>query len=91
MLPKTTANEVVKMVVREVERIAREKGKEFACISEDKLRDYCLVAIVGSHEKTFKDDYKPLQLQNPWTRGKLYIRLRSEALAASSAAQLSSV
>lgn len=79
------------MVVRELERIAQEKGKEISCVSEDKLRDYCLVFIVGSHEKLFKDDYKPLQLQNPWTRGKLYIRLRSEALAASSITQSSSV
>ena len=60
-------------------------------VPETRLRDFCLVAVSGLKEKCFPDEFKPLELQNPWRKGKLYIRLRSEALAASRSGQFTSV
>ena len=80
----TTASEVVKMVLWQMERTCAERGKRTRCFSENRPEDFCLVAASGPKEKCFPDDCKPLVLQNPWRRGRLYVRLRSEALAASS-------
>ena len=74
------------MVVQQLHKKCqdRDKSARWHNLSEQKIKDLCLVAVIGGQEKCFRDDFKPLQLQNPWRRGKLYLRLRSEALAASS-------
>jgi len=84
--PSTRAGEIVKMVVQQLHKKCqnRDKSARWHNLSDEKIKDLCLVAVIGGQEKCFKDDFKPLQLQNPWRRGKLYLRLRSEALAASS-------
>lgn len=91
--PSTRAGDVVKMVVQQLHKKCqdRDKSARWHNLSEQKIKDLCLVAVIGGHEKCFRDDFKPLQLQNPWRRGKLYLRLRSEALAASSSGYFTSV
>lgn len=91
--PSTRAGEVVKMVVQQLHKKCqdRDKSARWHNLSEQKIKDLCLVAVIGGQEKCFRDDFKPLQLQNPWRRGKLYLRLRSEALAASSSGYFTSV
>ncbi|XP_074605789.1 ankyrin repeat and fibronectin type-III domain-containing protein 1-like isoform X2 [Acropora palmata] len=85
--PNTTACQVVKMVVQELSRKCHnrtDKTERWSCLSPLKHKGLCLVAVIGGQEKCLKDDFKPLQLQNPWKRGGLYVRLRSEAIAATS-------
>ena len=75
------------MVVQELSRKCHnrtDKTERWSCLSPLKHKDLCLVAVIGGQEKCLKDDFKPLQLQNPWKRGGLYVRLRSEAIAATS-------
>lgn len=81
------------MVVQQLHKKCqdRDKSARWHDLSEQKIKDLCLVAVIGGQEKCFRDDFKPLQLQNPWRRGKLYLRLRSEALAASSSGYFTSV
>ena len=81
------------MVVQQLHKKCqdRDKSARWHSLSEQKIKDLCLVAVIGGQEKCFRDDFKPLQLQNPWRRGKLYLRLRSEALAASSSGYFTSV
>uniref|UniRef100_A0A8W8JC18 Ras-associating domain-containing protein n=3 Tax=Magallana TaxID=2171616 RepID=A0A8W8JC18_MAGGI len=43
---------------------------------------FCLVAVIGARERILRDDYQPLHLQNPWTKGRLYVRMKSNLLAA---------
>ena len=83
------------MVVQQLHKKCQDRDKSVprrhTQLSEQKTKDLCLVAVIGGQEKCFKDDFRPLQLQNPWRRGKLFLRLRSEALAASSSGYFTSV
>ena len=58
------------------------KGKDTPIYDNDTLRNFCLVAVIGSRERCLRDDFKPLQLQNPWRKGKLFVRVKSDVLAA---------
>lgn len=91
--PATRADEVVKMVVQQLHKKCqdRDKSSYWHNLSDKKIKDLCLVAVIGGQEKCFRDDFKPLHLQNPWKRGKLYLRLRAEAFAASATGNFTSV
>lgn len=79
---KTTAREVVNLVVRQLNKAVTMKGREGPVYSDHQLLDFCLVAVIGARERILRDDYQPLQLQNPWTKGRLYVRLKNNLLAA---------
>lgn len=44
--------------------------------------EHCLVAVMGARERQLRDDFRPLRLQNPWSRGRLFVRRRDDLLAA---------
>ncbi|XP_055377283.1 uncharacterized protein LOC129609384 isoform X2 [Condylostylus longicornis] len=79
---KTTAKEVVDLVVKQLNMAVVLKGKEGPIYTADKLDNFCLVAVIGARERCLRDDFKPLQLQNPWKKGKLYVRQKHDLLAA---------
>jgi len=58
------------------------KGRQGPVYAADQLRAFCLVAVIGARERCLRDDFRPLQLQNPWKRGKLFVRRRADVLAA---------
>ncbi|KAK7793467.1 hypothetical protein R5R35_013844 [Gryllus longicercus] len=72
--PWTTAREVVDLVVKQLNMAVVPKGKDGPIYPNDKLRNFCLVAVIGARERCLRDDFKPLQLQNPWKKGRLYVR-----------------
>ncbi|XP_066966136.1 ankyrin-repeat and fibronectin type III domain-containing 1 isoform X4 [Macrobrachium rosenbergii] len=80
--PRTTAREVIDLVVKQLNMAVVLKGKGGPTYGNDRLRDFVLVAVIGIRERCLRDDFRPLQLQNPWIRGKLYVRLRHDVLAA---------
>ena len=80
--PHTTAREVINLVVMQLKQAVTRKGLSGPFYSEEQLTDFCLVAVIGPRERVLRDDYKVLQLQNPWTKGKLYVRLKNNLLAA---------
>lgn len=80
--PRTTAREVVDLVVKQLNMAVVLKGKEGPIYTADKLRNFCLVAVIGARERCLRDDFKPLQLQNPWKKGRLYVRQKQDVLAA---------
>nr|XP_022917045.1 ankyrin repeat and fibronectin type-III domain-containing protein 1 isoform X2 [Onthophagus taurus] len=80
--PRTTAREVVDLVVKQLNMAVVLKGKDGPIYTSDKLRNFCLVAVIGARERCLRDDFKPLQLQNPWKKGRLYVRQKQEVLAA---------
>ncbi|XP_056593915.1 ankyrin repeat and fibronectin type-III domain-containing protein 1 isoform X1 [Triplophysa dalaica] len=53
-----------------------------ACVSEvcvygaEQLEHFGLVLLVEGRDKWLQDDFCPLSLQNPWTRGKLCVRFK---------------
>ncbi|XP_067670804.1 ankyrin repeat and fibronectin type-III domain-containing protein 1-like isoform X2 [Haliotis asinina] len=79
---KTSARDVINLVVRQLNKAVITRGIDGPLYTEDQLSDFCLVAVIGARERVLRDDYVPLQLQNPWTKGRLYVRLRNNVLAA---------
>lgn len=80
--PRTTAREVVDLVVKQLNMAVVLKGKDGPIYTADKLKNFCLVAVIGARERCLRDDFKPLQLQNPWKKGRLYVRQKHDVLAA---------
>ncbi|KAF5284381.1 hypothetical protein FQA39_LY17056 [Lamprigera yunnana] len=80
--PRTTAREVVDLVVKQLNMAVVLKGKDGPIYTTDKLKNFCLVAVIGARERCLRDDFKPLQLQNPWKKGRLYVRQKHDVLAA---------
>ncbi|XP_055902102.1 uncharacterized protein LOC129938513 isoform X2 [Eupeodes corollae] len=80
--PKTTAREVINLVVKQINTAVVLKGNNGPIYTSDKLNNFCLVAVIGARERCLRDDFKPLQLQNPWKKGRLYVRQKHELLAA---------
>lgn len=79
---KTTAKEVIELVVKQLNMAVIMKGKEGPIYEADKLDDFCLVAVIGARERCLRSDFRPLDLQNPWKKGKLFVRLKHDLLAA---------
>ncbi|XP_033214419.1 ankyrin repeat and fibronectin type-III domain-containing protein 1 isoform X3 [Belonocnema kinseyi] len=80
--PRTTAREVVDLVVKQLNMAVVLKGQEGPIYTSDELPNFCLVAVIGARERCLRDDFKPLQLQNPWKKGRLYVRQKQDVLAA---------
>ncbi|XP_034944603.1 uncharacterized protein wake isoform X2 [Chelonus insularis] len=80
--PKTTAREVVDLVVKQLNMAVVLKGQNGPIYSSEEFSNFCLVAVIGARERCLRDDFKPLQLQNPWKKGRLYVRLKQDVLAA---------
>ncbi|XP_014215563.1 uncharacterized protein LOC106644528 isoform X2 [Copidosoma floridanum] len=79
---RTTAREVVDLVVKQLNMAVLLKGLEGPVYPQEELGNFCLVAVIGARERCLRDDFKPLQLQNPWKKGRLYVRQKHDVLAA---------
>lgn len=79
---KTSAREVIDLVVKQLNMAVVLKGKDGPIYTADKFDNFCLVAVIGARERCLRDDFKPLQLQNPWKKGRLYVRQKHDLLAA---------
>ena len=88
---KTTSREVINLVVQQLNRAVLAKGFSGPVYNDETLEDFCLVAVVGARERVLRDDFQPLLLQNPWTKGRLFVRLKSNLLAALEQGQVTSV
>ncbi|XP_016960541.1 uncharacterized protein LOC108031525 isoform X2 [Drosophila biarmipes] len=80
--PKTTAREVINLVVKQLNMAVVLKGNNGPIYGPEMLENFCLVAVIGARERCLRDDFKPLQLQSPWKKGRLYVRQKHELLAA---------
>ena len=89
--PRTTSREVINLVVQQLNKAALAKGLDGPFYIDDDLHEFCLVAVIGARERVLRDDYQPLQLQNPWTKGRLYVRLKHNLLAAIEQGQVTTV
>lgn len=78
----TTAREVIDLVIKQLNMAVILKGRDGPVYENDKLKNFCLVAVIGSRERCLRDDFRPLNLQNPWRSGKLFVRMKNDVLAA---------
>ncbi|XP_052452578.1 ankyrin repeat and fibronectin type-III domain-containing protein 1 isoform X1 [Carassius gibelio] len=51
-------------------------ASEVCVYDSEQLQHFGLVLLVEGREKWLQDDFCPLKLQNPWTRGKLCVRFK---------------
>lgn len=79
---KTTSKEVIALVVQQLNKAVKMKGLQGPFHSENEFDEFCLVAVIGARERCLRDDFPPLDLQNPWCKGKLFVRRRNDLLAA---------
>ena len=69
-------------VVKQLNMAVILKGRDGPVYEKDELKNFCLVAVIGSRERCLRDDFRPLNLQNPWKSGKLFVRMKNDLLAA---------
>lgn len=89
--PRTTSREVINLVVQQLNKAVLTKGRTEPVYGDEQLEEFCLVAVIGARERILRDDYQPLQLQNPWTKGRLFVRLKTNILAALEQGHVTSV
>lgn len=75
---RTSAGEMVRLVVQEMNEVSRRMlGSPERCVyREEQLEHFGLVLLLEDREKWLQDDFRPLELQNPWLRGKLCVRVK---------------
>ncbi|XP_038067073.1 ankyrin repeat and fibronectin type-III domain-containing protein 1-like isoform X3 [Patiria miniata] len=73
---KTTCREIVNLVIQQLNKAVESHGLDSPLYLEDQWSEFCLVAIISNKEYQLRDDHCPLQLQNPWTKGHLYVRTK---------------
>ncbi|XP_078519138.1 ankyrin repeat and fibronectin type-III domain-containing protein 1-like isoform X1 [Lissotriton helveticus] len=76
---KTSAREVVKLVVLEMNDVSRGMlgTTEAYCYGEDQLNHFALVFVSDNNkEQWLPDDSLPLSLQTSWTKGRFSVRIR---------------
>lgn len=79
--PGTSAREMVQLVVQEMNAVSRRilsggEAEQCICYGVEQLKHFGLVLVLDSREKWLQDDFCPLELQNPWLRGKLCVRIK---------------
>lgn len=78
---------MVQLVVQEMNVVSRRmlgsgggggggEQERCVCYSPEQLKHFALVLVVDNREKWLQDDFCPLELQNPWLRGKLCVRIK---------------
>lgn len=74
---------MVQLVVQEMNTVCRRmlggsKGsiEHEHYYSPEQMKHFGLVLVVDNREKWLQDDFCPLELQNPWLRGKLCVRIK---------------
>uniref|UniRef100_A0A914ZD59 Fibronectin type-III domain-containing protein n=1 Tax=Panagrolaimus superbus TaxID=310955 RepID=A0A914ZD59_9BILA len=76
----TTAREVVALVVEQINKLTLLSDDNDNKLSQ--LQDFCLVSVVGARERRLRDEFQPMRLLPPWTRGRLFVRRCDSATAA---------
>lgn len=75
---------MVQLVVQEINTVSRRLLVGSGSVDPDQdgnyapeqLQHFGLVLVVEGREKWLQDDFCPLELQNPWQRGKLCVRIK---------------
>lgn len=76
---------MIQLVVQEINTVSRRmfrssggNSEQDQCVyySPEQLKHFGLVLVIDNREKWLQDDFCPLELQNPWLRGKLCVRIK---------------
>uniref|UniRef100_A0A7E4VVM4 Fibronectin type-III domain-containing protein n=1 Tax=Panagrellus redivivus TaxID=6233 RepID=A0A7E4VVM4_PANRE len=78
--PLTTSREVVALVIEQINKISLQSDPDQLDLPN--CLDYCLVSVIGARERRMRDEFPPMRLTPPWSRGRLYVRRCDEVSAA---------
>lgn len=82
--PDATAREILEAVVAQVnEAVLEGEQNSEAYVNEQVLNDLTLVVSFNASERCLSDSFQPLKVQNPWTKGKLLAKKRTEECTSS--------
>ncbi len=82
---KTSCQEIINLVIQQLNKAVESRHIDAPIYPEEQWQDFCLVAVIGGKEHAFPDNFCPLQLQNPWTQGHLYVQPKEIGLSLLSA------
>ncbi|XP_037039396.1 ankyrin repeat and fibronectin type-III domain-containing protein 1-like isoform X2 [Bradysia coprophila] len=78
---KTTAREIIDLVLSHCSPSILAIDEKPATCNQLASKDFCLFAIFGNRGRCVPNNFRPLQLQNPWKKGRLYVRRNRDFLA----------
>ncbi|VDO37231.1 unnamed protein product [Haemonchus placei] len=79
-IEKANKAQVVKLVLEQVAKKSRSPSDSTEAANDS--CNFCLVVVVGTRERRLKDNFALCRIQSPWNKGRLYVRRRSDLLAA---------
>ena len=79
MLPESPFPSMAPNHVKNDSSVSLEKKPS---LKKDSKSSTSWLAVIGQKFKETRDDFKPLNLQNPWRSGKLFVRMKNDVLAA---------
>ncbi|XP_033108697.1 uncharacterized protein LOC117110186 isoform X2 [Anneissia japonica] len=71
---RTSSREIINLVIEQLNKAIQVRGLEAHIYPDEEWQNFGLVAAISGKEHSLPDDFNPLVLQNPWTKGKLYIK-----------------
>ncbi|CAL1274010.1 unnamed protein product [Larinioides sclopetarius] len=79
MNPDASVQEIVEAVIGQMNEATLEEKYDSALYIDDQTKDnLCLVVSFGTLERSLSDSFQPLKVQNPWTKGHLYVRRKTD-------------
>ncbi|CAG2107116.1 unnamed protein product, partial [Medioppia subpectinata] len=73
---ETTVKEIIELVVRHLNSTVQMKGESSPIYDLSQLNRFCIIAVYSSEVKHLNDDFKVLNLQRPWNRAMLCIKIK---------------
>lgn len=74
----TTSREIVHLVVQQLHNASEKAGISKLELTPDQLDNFSLISSVGSKVRLLNDSEQPLNLDQPWKNGKLYVTSKSD-------------
>jgi hypothetical protein len=73
---ETTVKEIIELVVKHLNSTVISKGEKGPIYDLSDLSKFCIIAVFSSNVKHLNDDFKVLNLQTPWNKAKLCIKIK---------------
>ncbi|KAF8782331.1 Ankyrin repeat and fibronectin type-III like protein [Argiope bruennichi] len=77
--PEVSVREIVEAVIGQMNDATLEEKYDSTLYIDDQTKDnLCMVVSFGTLERSLSDSFQPLKVQNPWTKGHLFVKRKSD-------------
>lgn len=73
---KTTVKEIIELVVTHLNSLVEKRGLTAPIYHSQDFHKFCLIAIYSSNVKHLNEDFKIVDLQTPWDRAMICIKIK---------------